>query len=148
MTRRDGVRLDLRGGWPGAGAGLPQHRWRSHVVAKAFVELADGYIEAAGGHATERQRYLVYRTAADPGGRRSPLTIAVARPGERLFRHIFRIRNAAHPMDQSHPEARLSFSCAIEHEGYLYVAYSNSGVRLRNVISAPRVVIPSVALNA
>ena len=38
------------------------------------------------------QRYLVCTTTADSGKRRSPLTIAVSRPGESLFSKIFVIR--------------------------------------------------------
>lgn len=75
------------------------------------------------------QRYLVCTTAADSGKRRSPLTIAVSKPGETLFSKIFVIRHAEFPEGpgESHPSAALSYPYAIEHEGKLYVGYSNSG---------------------
>ena len=37
------------------------------------------------------QRYLICTTTSDSGHRRSPLTIALGRPGEKVFRRIFRI---------------------------------------------------------
>ncbi len=75
------------------------------------------------------QRYLVCTMTADSGKRRSPLTIAVSRPGESLFSKIFVIRHAEFPdgPGESHKGAALSYPYAIEHEGRLYVGYSNSG---------------------
>jgi lysophospholipase L1-like esterase len=75
------------------------------------------------------QRYLVCTTTADSGKRRSPLTIAVSRPGETVFSKVFVIRHAEFPdgPGESHPNAALSYPYAIEHEGKLYVGYSNSG---------------------
>ncbi len=75
------------------------------------------------------QRYLVCTTTADSGKRRSPLTIAVSRPGETLFSKVFVIRHAEFPdgPGESHKSASLSYPYAIEHEGKLYVGYSNSG---------------------
>lgn len=81
------------------------------------------------------QRYLVGTTTADSGKRRSPLTIAVSRPGETLFSKVFVIRHAEFPggPGESHPKAALSYPYAIEHEGKLYVGYSNSGGGLGRV---------------
>jgi hypothetical protein len=75
------------------------------------------------------QRYLVCTTTADSGKRRSPLTIAVSRPGETLFSKVFVIRHAEFPdgPGESHPNAALSYPYAIEYERKLYVGYSNSG---------------------
>lgn len=75
------------------------------------------------------QRYLVCTTTAESGKRRSPLTIAVSRPGETLFSKVFVIRHAEFPdgPGESHKGAALSYPYAIEHEGKLYVGYSNSG---------------------
>ncbi len=75
------------------------------------------------------QRYLVSTTTADSGKRRSPLTIALSRPGETLFSKVFVIRHAEFPggPGESHPKSALSYPYAIEHEGKLYVGYSNSG---------------------
>jgi hypothetical protein len=69
------------------------------------------------------QRHLVCTTTADSGKRRSPLTIAVSRPGETVFSKIFVIRPAVFPEDPGElsPGAGLSYPCAVEHEGKLYV---------------------------
>ncbi len=75
------------------------------------------------------QRYLVCSTSADGGGRRAPLTIAVSRPGETVFSKVFVIRHALFPEGpgESHERVSLSYPYAIEHEGQLYVGYSNNG---------------------
>ncbi len=75
------------------------------------------------------QHYLVCSSSADGGKRRSPLTIAVTRPGEVLFSKLFVIRHAEFPKGpgESHPRVALSYPHAIEIEGELYVGYSNSG---------------------
>lgn len=89
------------------------------------------------------QHYLVCTTTADSGGRRSPLTIAVTRPGERVFSAVYRVRDAVHDgPGESHENARLSYPYAVEHEGKLYVAYSNCGGRGANRNSAEMAVIP------
>ncbi len=99
------------------------------------------------------QRYLVCTTTADSGKRRSPLTIAVSRPGESLFSKVFVIRHAEFPdgPGESHTGAALSYPYATENEGKLYVGYSNSGDKstrvgigreLWNNNSAELVVIP------
>ncbi|MFW5692730.1 MAG: exo-alpha-sialidase [Thermoguttaceae bacterium] len=75
------------------------------------------------------QHYLICTTTADSGNRRQPLTIAVTRPGELVFSRVFVIRHAQFPEGpgESHPNAALAYPYAIEHEGKLYVGYSNSG---------------------
>lgn len=75
------------------------------------------------------QRYLVCSTSADGGGRRAPLTIAVSKPGETTFSKVFVIRHALFPEGpgESHERASLSYPYAIEHNGHLYVGYSNNG---------------------
>ncbi len=93
------------------------------------------------------QRYLVCTTTADSGQRRSPLTIAVSRPGEETFSRVYRIRDAVDSCPgESHPKASLSYPYAIEHNGYLYVGYSNSGGRRMNRNSAEVAVIPVESL--
>jgi len=93
------------------------------------------------------QRYLVCTTTADSGGRRSPLTIAVSRPGENAFSRVFRIRDAVHEgPGESHPKAALSYPYAAEHAGKLYVGYSNSGGRGGNQNSAELAVISITSL--
>ena len=75
------------------------------------------------------QHYLIGTTTADTGKRRSPLTIAVTRPGENEFSQVFIIRHAdfAEGPGESHKNAALAYPYAIEHDGYLYVGYSNNG---------------------
>jgi hypothetical protein len=75
------------------------------------------------------QRYLICSTTADGEGRRSPLTIAISRPGKDFFSKVYVIRHAVFPEGpgESHKNAALSYPYAIEHDGSLYVGYSNSG---------------------
>ena len=78
------------------------------------------------------EHYLVGTTTADSGGQRAPLTIAVTRPGETMFSRVFVIRHAEHPVGpgESHPKVSLAYPYAVEHEGHLYVGYSNSGGKI------------------
>ncbi len=100
------------------------------------------------GTLSSGQRYLVCSTTADSGNRRWPLTIAVTRPGEKHFSRVFRIRDAAHDgPGESHEKAALAYPYAIEHEGRLYVAYSNSGGRGGNRNSAELAIIPINSLS-
>ena len=72
------------------------------------------------------QRYLVCTTTADSGNRRNPLTIALSKPGKPLFSEIYRISDL--DMDPAPETSRLpalSYPYAIEHDGQLYVGYSN-----------------------
>jgi hypothetical protein len=75
------------------------------------------------------QRYLIATTTADTGKRRAPLTIAVSSPGEERFSKVFVIRHAEFPQGpgESHANASLAYPYAIEHDGKLYVGYSNNG---------------------
>ncbi len=81
------------------------------------------------------ERYLVCSTSADGGTRRFPLTIALSKPGEALFSRVLVIRHAVFPEGpgESHERASLSYPCAIEHDGHLYVGYSNSGGKVGRV---------------
>ncbi len=95
------------------------------------------------------QRYLIGTTTADAGNRRSPLTIAVSRPGEKWFSRIYQIRDAVHEgPGESDPKCRLSYPYAVEHAGQLYVAYSNDGARGGNRNSAELAIIPIQSLAA
>jgi len=95
------------------------------------------------------QRYLVATTTADSGNNRRPLTIAVTRPGERVFRKIYRIRDAENDgPGESGPKIRLSYPYAAEYDGRLYVVYSNDGGRGGNRNSAEMAVIPVEKLAA
>ena len=75
------------------------------------------------------QCYLVCTTTADSGTRRSPLTIAVTKPGQSVFSRVFRIRDAVFSSGpgESHPNAALSYPYAVERNGNLYIGYSNNG---------------------
>jgi len=75
------------------------------------------------------QHYLICTTTADSGNRRSPLTIALTRAGESRFSQVYIIRHAQFPEGpgESHPRANLAYPYAIEHDGKLYIAYSNNG---------------------
>lgn len=98
----------------------------------------------ASGMLSTGQRYLVCTNAANNGGRRSPLTIAVSKPGQATFSKVYVIRPALFPSGpgESLEKLSLSYPCALEHEGKLYVAYSNNGGRGGNHNSAELAVIP------
>lgn len=101
----------------------------------------------ATGVLSNGQRYLVCTNAANNGGRRYPLTIAVSKPGSSLLSGVFVIRHAEHSgPGESHPKASLSYPCATEHEGRLYVGFSNNGGRGGNHNSAEMAVIPIESL--
>ena len=98
----------------------------------------------AAGTLSTGQRFLVCTTAKNNGGRRSPLTIAVTAPGENLFCKVFVIRRSRQQNQPGESADRLSLSypCAVEHQGNLYVGYSNNGGRRGNLNSAELAVIP------
>lgn len=101
------------------------------------------------GTLSNGQHFLIGTTTADTGKRRAPLTIAVTRRRETVFRRIFRIRDAVFPTGpgDSHPRANLSYPYAVEHRGHLYVGYSNSGGRTgMNINSAELAGIPVASL--
>ena len=73
------------------------------------------------------QRYLVCTTTANTGGGRSPLTIAVSKPGESVFGKVFLIRTSEYEGTPgvSAQNADFSYPYAIEHEGKLYIGYTH-----------------------
>ena len=73
------------------------------------------------------QRYLVCTTTTDTGGKRSPLTIAVSKPGESLFSQVFLIRHSVSEKTPgiSNERADFSYPYAVEHEGKLYIGYTH-----------------------
>ena len=73
------------------------------------------------------QRYLVCTTTADTGGKRSPLTIAVSKPGESVFSKVFVIRRSVFPEGPgvSDPRADFSYPYAVEHDGKLFIGYTH-----------------------
>lgn len=97
----------------------------------------------AAGLLSNGRRYLVCTNAANNGGRRAPLTIAISEPGKEVFSKVFVIRHAEHSgPGESNPKASLSYPCATEHNGKLYVGFSNNGGRKGNLNSAEMAVIP------
>ena len=108
------------------------------------------------GRLSTGEPYLIATTTADSGNRRSPLTIAIGPPGGNSFEQVFVIRHAEHDgPGESHPKASLAYPYAIEHDGRLYVGYSNNGGldgrvgqgrELANNNSAELAVIPLASL--
>lgn len=98
----------------------------------------------AAGALSTGQHYLICTTTANSGGKRSPLTIVLTRPGEKFFSQVFVIRNSVQENGpgESAKQLSLSYPCAVEHEGYLYVGYSNNGGRRGNLNSAELAIIP------
>ena len=94
------------------------------------------------------QSYLICTTTADSKHRRSPLTIAIGEAGGGTFSQVYTIRHAK--LDdgpgESSPNAQLSYPYAVEHQGKLYVGYSNSNGRRGNHNSAELAVIPIESL--
>lgn len=105
--------------------------------------------QPSAGTLSNGQRFLVCTTSADSGNRRWPLTIAVSDPGENRFSRIYRIRDAIHDgPGESAANAALAYPYAVEHQGHLYVGYSNSGGRGGNRNSAELAIIPISSLQA
>ena len=80
-----------------------------------------------GGILSTGQRYLVCTTTADTGGKRSPLTITVTKPGESVFSKVFVIRRSVFPEGPgvSDPRADFSYPYAVERDGKLYIGYTH-----------------------
>ncbi len=102
----------------------------------------------AAGVLSTGQRYLVCTTAKNNGGKRAPLTIAVSTPGDNHFSKIFVIRRSLHEglSGESARQLSLSYPCALEHEGKLYIGYSNNGGRRSNLNSAELAIVPIESL--
>lgn len=111
------------------------------TMAESNLPMATS--KPAAGVLSNGRRYLVCTTAANNGGRRSPLTIALSEPGQAVFSKVFSIRHDQHlGPGESHEKAALSYPCATEHDGKLYVGFSNNGGRKGNLNSAEMAVIP------
>lgn len=91
------------------------------------------------------QRYLACTTTADTGGGRSPLTIAVSKPGVTEFSKVFVIRHAVSDQTPGVSAKRIDFSYpyVVEHAGNLYVGYTHKSHAANELA-----VIPVAALNA
>lgn len=93
------------------------------------------------------RRYLISNSTSDNGNRRSPLTIALTEPGEWQFSHLFAIRHSeGDGLPDSASSAVFAYPYAIEHEGNLYVGYSNNGNRGGKKNSAELAIIPLAKL--
>lgn len=114
--------------------------WSPSVVSNLPMTTS----KPAAGVLTNGQRYLVCTTVKNNGGKRSPLTIAVSRRGENEFSKAFVIRQSILKDQPGESAERLSLSYpyAIEHNGKLYVGFSNNGGRRANLNSAELAVIP------
>jgi hypothetical protein len=73
------------------------------------------------------QHYLIGTITDDTDGTRSPLTIAVSKPGESLFSRVFLIRTSvfAGTPGVSAPNADFSYPYAVERNGQLYIGYTD-----------------------
>lgn len=73
------------------------------------------------------QRFLACTTTADTGGGRSPLTIAVSKPGETVFSKVYVVRHSVSDKTPgiSNRRADFSYPDAVEHAGRLYVGYTH-----------------------
>jgi hypothetical protein len=97
--------------------------WTPAAVSNMPMATSKPY----AGTLSTGQRYLVCTTTADTGGKRSPLTIAVSKPGETLFSRVFLIRTSVFERTPgvSAANADFSYPYAIEHEGLLYIGYTH-----------------------
>jgi hypothetical protein len=99
--------------------------WTASVTSNLPMVTSKPY----AGTLSTGQNYLIATTTANSGKRRSPLTIALTDPGKWTFNQVFEIRPALFDQGpgESHPNASLAYPYAIEHEGHLYIAFSNNG---------------------
>jgi hypothetical protein len=153
------VLLISRGAWDGAHKAYVStssdfgHTWSELQESNLSMVLSKPY----AGILSTGQRYLLSSIHAGVSARQ-PLCIAVSRPGENAFRKVYRIRDGVHDgPGESHPAAALAYPYAVEHDGRLWVVYSNSGGgqgrtgegrTLWNNNSAELAIIPIASLRA
>lgn len=113
--------------------------WTTSVPSNLPMATSKPY----AGTLSTGQRYLVCTTTADTGGKRSPLTIAVSKPGESTFSKAFVIRTSVFQGTPgvSDPKADFSYPYAIEHDGQLYVGYTH-----KSHVANELAIIPITAL--
>lgn len=99
--------------------------WSASVISNMPMVTSKPY----AGTLSTGQNYLIGTTTANSGKRRSPLTLALTEPGELTFNRVYEIRPALFDAGpgESHASASLAYPYAIEHEGLLYIAFSNNG---------------------
>lgn len=87
------------------------------------------------------QRYAIGTIAADAGFIRIPLTIAVSRPGEKMFCRIFCITDRTMRDNPRKAQPHLAYPYAVEYDKTLYVVYS-AALQRGNLNDAELAVIP------
>ncbi|MFN6050413.1 MAG: sialidase family protein, partial [Planctomycetia bacterium] len=80
--------------------------WTSSAPSNLPMATSKPY----AGILTNGQRYLVCTTTADSGVARSPLTIAVGKPGESVLSKVFLIRRSVFPEGPGVSDANADFS--------------------------------------
>lgn len=97
--------------------------WTPAAVSNLPMATSKPY----AGILSNGQRFLVCTTTADTGGARSPLTIAVSRPGESVFSRVYLIRRSLFPEGPGVSGEKVDFSYpyAVEHAGNLYIGYTH-----------------------
>jgi hypothetical protein len=97
--------------------------WTTAVASNLPMATSKPY----AGILSTGQRYLVCTTTANTGGRRTPLTIAVGKPGESAFSKVFLIRTSVSDQTPgvSARNADFSYPYAVEHDGKLYIGYTH-----------------------
>jgi hypothetical protein len=91
------------------------------------------------------QQFLACTTTADTGVGRSPLTIAVSKPGATMFSRVYVVRHSVSDKTPGVSDKRADFSYpyAVEHDGKLYVGYTHKSHAANELA-----VIPVAALQA
>jgi hypothetical protein len=86
-------------------------------------------VQPSSGLLSTGQHYLLTSgTCADNDGRRHPLTLSLTRPGESQLSKLWVIRHSLFPEGPGEsPAATLHHGTGVEHEGRLWVVYSNGG---------------------
>lgn len=120
----------------------------SHDAGRSWSTVRESNLPMAAskpfaGRLSTGHPYLIGCLAADGGNRRSPLVMALGEPGEVSFKRMVRIRDAVCVgPGESHENAALSYPYAVEHNGKLYIGYSNDGGRGANRNSAELAIVP------
>lgn len=124
----------------------------SHDAGRSWTTVRESNLPMAAskpfaGRLSTGRPYLIGCLAADGGNRRSPLVVAVGEAGQASFCRMYRIRDAVcEGPGESHAHAALSYPYAVEHDGKLYVGYSNDGGRGANLNSAELAIVPVASL--
>ncbi len=106
----------------------------SRDMGRSWTELSESNLpmvtsKPASGTLSSGHHYLINSIYDGVFKRRAPLSIAISDPGSLAFTRVFQIRPSLLPdgPGESHKNVGLSYPYALEHDGYLYVGYSNNG---------------------